>query len=99
MDIKTDFPTNLRLDLSLTDSIFVFFFFYYFYYIFFFFFFFKVVRFSKFLADVRRPTWPSRILYFVRRFGRLTGFLNNLWCGFNKRCCVGGGKFEEIREV
>lgn len=64
-----------------------------------FFLFFKVVRFSKFLADVRRPTWPSRILHFVRRFGRLAGFLNNLGCRFNKRCCGGGGKFEEIREV
>lgn len=98
MDIKTDFPTNLRLDLSLTDSIF-FFFFATFIIIFFFFFFIKVVRFSKVLVDVRRPTWPSRILYFVRRFGRLTGFLNNLGCRFNKRYCVGDGKFEEIREA
>lgn len=95
MDIKTDFPTNLRLDLSLADSIFFFFLLLLLY----FFLFFKVVRFSKFLADVRRPTWPSRILHFVRRFGRLTGFLNNLGCKFNKRCCGGGGKFEEIREV
>lgn len=88
MDIKTDFPSNLRLDLSLTDSNFFFFLLL----LLFFFLFFKVVRFSKFLADVRRPTWPSSILYFVRRFGRLTGFLNNLGCRFNKRCCVGGAK-------